>query len=296
MKKELDKVEALARGSKIKRLLYDPWKYFYALFIVKMLHRKNGIIEKATTFFGAPMSLLLPASTDIYLTGGKTHDSEIRLAKYFIAHVQATHQAIDIGAHFGYFTLLFSALAREGHVYSFEPSNNNYALLEANTRKKNITIDHRAVSRQNGSISFFEFPVLFSESNSIYADQYQNEQWFKDSGFKEITVECITLDSYCKTHSIMPDFIKIDVEGAEHDVISGAQNILRQSNPVIAMEFVCPERGNKNHHTAQDLLHQMGYTSYVIRDDGSLREIKDINKYLDDKKLESDNIIFKTGR
>lgn len=76
------------------------------------------------------MNIALPASTDIYLTGGKSHDSEIRLAKFLIKNLNQGDNFVDIGAHYGYFTLLGAHLVGKGGRVFFEPGKSTYSLLE----------------------------------------------------------------------------------------------------------------------------------------------------------------------
>jgi FkbM family methyltransferase len=289
---ELDIVQQLANGSRLNRLLHNPYKYISALLIAKILYRRKGLVKKTNTFFREELSVLLPASTDIYLTGGKTHESEIRLARFLLNTIDSKDIIIDVGAHFGYYTLLFSKLARTGHVYAFEPSVINFGILALNAHKDNISIYNRAVSDKEGKIPFYEFPALFSENNSIYASQYQDESWFKNSPVKKTTVDSVTLDNFCATNNIQPGFIKIDVEGAEYDVIKGGLSVIKQTCPVIAMEFLCRARKNESHHLAKKVLSGLGYKSYRINEDGSLAETGDIEGYLQQKNIESDNIIF----
>jgi FkbM family methyltransferase len=289
----LDKVEQLARGGRWNRLVHHPFNYLYALLYANIFFKKKGILKNTRTFFGTPMTVLLPAATDIFLTGGKTHDSEIRLARYLVNHVRSDDIILDVGAHFGYFTLLCSVLADKGRVYAFEPSKNNFSLLSANAAQKHITVYNQAVSDKSGALAFFEFPALYSEYNSTDTSQFEGEAWFKQAGVHKITVDGITLDNFCLSKNIQPDLIKIDVEGGEADVIRGAARVIEQSRPVIAMEFVCRERINEPHHRARELLLAIGYTGYVIGQAGTITPVENIDQYLAENKLESDNIIFK---
>src|SRR5690606_22546374 len=91
----LDAVQNIARGSKLQRLRSNPAKYIYSVFFIKLLYKitKKEKIVSTPLFFNRPMTIALPASTDIYLTGGKSHDSEIRLARFMI-------QTLKPGDHF----------------------------------------------------------------------------------------------------------------------------------------------------------------------------------------------------
>src|SRR5215831_5359470 len=94
IERNLEKVEGLAKGSKAKRLLAHPPRYFYSVFYKKFIYpqTKKGLESTATTFFGAKMKVALPAAIDIYITGGKTHDSEIRLTRFLIKNLKEEDQ------------------------------------------------------------------------------------------------------------------------------------------------------------------------------------------------------------
>src|SRR5690606_8834209 len=130
----VDRVERLARTSIRGRLAARPWRYLSALGYRKLVHPifRAGWKVSTSTFFGARMQLLLPAATDVYLTGGKTHDSEIRLSRFLINRLKPGDSFVDVGAHFGFFTLLAAHLAgSDGRVWAFEAAPRNFHILEA---------------------------------------------------------------------------------------------------------------------------------------------------------------------
>lgn len=102
--KQLSEVEKIASSSKIRRLLDNPYKYLYAILFRQLAYsrKKREVIKTTTLFYGKKMKVALPASTDIYLTGGKSHDSEIRLARFLIQNLSGEEHFLDIGAHYGY--------------------------------------------------------------------------------------------------------------------------------------------------------------------------------------------------
>ena len=169
MQKNLQSVEYLATASKLHRFLASPWRYINSVIFRQTMYRwtKRGKFAQAQTFFQTPMTLLLPAATDIYLTGGKTHPSEIRLTKFLIQHLKEGNTFFDVGAHFGYFSLLAAkCIGTKGKILAFEPSKSTFELLQKNTAAHpNIRIFNNAVSDSSEIISFYEFPVLYSEYN-----------------------------------------------------------------------------------------------------------------------------------
>ena len=294
--KQIQSVEKIANYSKFRRFLNHPIRYVHAIFHRKFIYSKTKkeTIVGTQLFWGSTMQIALPASTDIYLTGGKSHASEIRLAKFIILNLTDGGHFLDIGAHYGYFTLLASKLAgNNGKIMSFEPAEKTYNLLNINTKNlKNTSIFPLAVSKCEGNLTFYEFPNLHSEYNSSDVSQFENEAWFNNSEPIKVEVQATTIDSITADKLFYPQLIKIDVEGGEYDVIKGGINYLKNHSPKIVMEYLEPNRKNESHKKALDLLLSMGYTSNIITQNGGILPIDDIDNYLVSEGLESDNIVF----
>lgn len=293
---QLQQVQRLATSGKVVRALHHPLRYLNAMAFLKMVYPRThrGVFKKATTFFGQTMELLLPAATDIYLTGGKTHDSEIRLAAYMIRTIKPGQVYIDIGAHFGYYTLLAAKLAgANGKVYAFEAAKNTFGVLNANVSGlQHVKGIHNAVSDVNETISFYEFPVLYSEYNSMNVGQFENEAWISKYKPAKTEVKAIRLDDFINEEKANPAFIKIDVEGAEDKVIAGGMETFKMCAPVIVMEFLSAERLNGPHHKAVELLKGLGYSTYIINKEGNPEPVSNIGSYFAGNGIESDNIVF----
>lgn len=292
----INTVENLAKAQKINRLLAQPFRYIYAFIFRKFIYpiNRKGQIKKVDTFFDLPMQIVLPASTDIYLTRGKPHPSEIRLAKFMIQHLQSGDTFVDIGAHFGYFSLLASVLVhKNGSIYSFEASKSTFQLLQKNTENQaNIHLFNQAISNSNEYITFYQFPVMYSEYNSMEVDQFKKEGWFKKFKPEAIEIESITMDQFILKNKLNPKIIKIDVEGAEDKVIAGAQETLKIVHPFIVLEYLEASRHNEAHRKAADLLKNIGYQAHSIQENGELIFCNNIEFYLVNQKLDSDNIVF----
>lgn len=179
------------------------------------------------------MSVSLPAATDIYLIGGKLHGSEIRLARYLILNLESGDQFLDIGAHFGYFTLLASEIVgKDGLVYAFEASARNLETLKTNSQNHpNVKTFGKAVSDDQGGVDFYEFPNLYSEYNSVNVRQFEAQEWFSSYQPDKREVSSTTIDIVTLEDTILPRIIKVDVEGAEYKVMKGAINFFDKSIP-----------------------------------------------------------------
>src|SRR5690606_18959026 len=134
-------------------------EYLNAIFYRKLLYPiiKKPSKAKRLTFFGKEIAIPLPVSTDIYLAGAKTHDSEIRLARFLIKHLELNQQYLDIGAHIGFFSVLAAELCgKNGKILSVEPSATIYEYLKTNVSSYNQAKAIQAlVSEQSGLTSFF---------------------------------------------------------------------------------------------------------------------------------------------
>lgn len=293
---KLGNVEKIASASKFRRMLTNPFKYFRAILFRELIYKKQKREKEiiAETFFGVKMHLLLPSSTDIYLTGGKSHDSEIRLAKFLINHLKSGDILIDVGAHYGYFTLLAAELVgHNGAVYSFEASPETYNIFNRNTAHiAYIKGYNLAVSDEISELKFYEFPNLYSENNTLDIELFQNEKWFSEYKPKEIDIKSVILDDFIPIEQVNPKIIKIDVEGAEYKVINGLRNYLSKNAPIIVMEYLSDIKRNKQHREAEKILDSLGYTPFIIDNIGNIKQIEEISKYLDCKELDSENIVF----
>ncbi|WP_133273455.1 FkbM family methyltransferase [Hymenobacter radiodurans] len=293
---QLERVEQLATASKLLRLLRAPGRYLYAIGFRLLRYRatKKGVMKQADTFFGTPMTVVLPAGTDIYLTGGKSHDSEIRLARFLIQRLQPNDVFADVGAHFGYFSLLAARLVGpKGQVVAFEASATTHAVLAQNVAASAVVQAHHcAVSDQQETISFYEFPILYNEFNSLDVTQFENEQWFKEFKPTKITVPAVTLDAFFTSSGQVPAVLKIDVEGAELKVIRGAAKLLERAAPAVVLEYLEPKRHNTGHQQAAALLRELGYQSHRIGADGQLIVCPDLDAYLQAEQIDSDNFVF----
>jgi FkbM family methyltransferase len=293
---EIRKVEQIGGASKIARLLRNPVKYLTAIGYNRFVYAWTGrkMITTAILFYGKKMVVGLPASTDIYLTGGKSHASEIRLAKFMILNLKEGDYFLDIGAHYGYFSMLaLELIGDSGKVLSFEPASESFELLQHNVsvHANAITIQ-KAVSDVNGSLVFYEFPNQYSEYNSADISQFEQEEWFKQARPRKVEVPSTTINEIVKSMRFKPTMIKIDVEGGELGVMRGGLNYLATSAPIVAMEYLEPKRNNESHKAAVAMLRSNGYKTMLIDEAGKLRPVDNIDSYLESNGLESDNVVF----
>ena len=145
---------------------------------------------------------------------------------------------IDIGANVGMYSLM-SAVSRKANVYAFEPEASNYNLLCQNIRLNNV--QHKVTAYCAGNLDYDGFSVLNIAQNRDVGpggschtvDEERNFDLSKmNVAFKQ-GINIIKLDTFCKQINIVPDHIKMDVDGLEHRVIDGAVDSIQKSKTVI---------------------------------------------------------------
>ena len=138
---------------------------------------------------------------------------------------------IDIGANFGYHTLLFSRQCSE-NVFAFEPQIQNFELLEANVKNneiKNVILYNYACGDQNCEVNM----PIFNCSRSINMGDITPNTDCINNNFS--TTRSIILDEIDFPSKI--DLIKLDVQGWEKKVLIGATNLLKTHKPILIVEF-----------------------------------------------------------
>ena len=145
---------------------------------------------------------------------------------------------IDLGAHIGYYTLLFARQSgRDGKVFAFEPEPSNFSILKKNIHEnsyQNVIAIQKAVSNSNSQIDFWVGQES-SGANRIYQPKQTNTQKFKIS-----KVDSIKLDDYFLNSEYINkiNFIKMDLEGAEYQAILGMNLLLKENKKIsILTEF-----------------------------------------------------------
>lgn len=139
---------------------------------------------------------------------------------------------VDIGAHIGVFSVFASRFARK--VYSFEPSDDNFKVLEENIAINNIgnivAPFNSAVSNMTGEKELFICPDN-SAGHSFYAPENGHKN-------RKITVPAVSFEDFIALNDIsVIDFLKIDCEGGEYDILLGCPPGILKIIRRISMEY-----------------------------------------------------------
>ena len=179
--------------------------------------------------------------------------------------------AIDVGGHVGFFTMQMAAMVGpEGRVYAFEPFDPNADLLErsiAENRFADRVRFHRAAVGAAAGTAALTFPVETLNSGGAYL---LPDGTAPLAGNQTKNVPVVALDALALRRPVR--FIKMDVEGAEPQVMRGAERLLREDRPVILSELHPTQLERASGIGADAFLAQMdalGYRAHRLRgDDG----------------------------
>ena len=204
------------------------------------------------------------AAVGRHVLGGQ-YEGEV--AAVFRSVLRPGMGVIDIGANIGYFTMLSARLVGPaGHVLAVEPNPLNARMIEASRTMNgfsHVTVLQAAAGRQVGMLG-----LNTSHSNGTTST-------LEDTGAAMLearTVPCLPLDAVVPGDRPV-GLIKVDVEGAEYNALSGCLGIIRRDRPVIVSEFspgMLEGISGVSGETYLGWLQGLGYGISVIEADGSL--------------------------
>jgi|GEM_PF-2832996 len=132
----------------------------------------------------------------------------------------------DIGARFGYYTLLMEH--RGCSVHAFEPHPGNVSRLRDNITRngldQRVTVVPKALAEESTEMDL----ILGDESTHTIDSARLGEA---------VSVETTTIDRYCQMEDVFPDLVKIDVEGAGDRVLQGGSGTIGRGETTWIMEI-----------------------------------------------------------
>ena len=181
---------------------------------------------------------------------------------------------IDVGAYNGFYSFLLSPKAKSNDSFiSCEPDNNAHCELLGNLsiiKKYFKNINYSLVTQpiNNGK------EVVISHDDFGHPCFLDSDKVFKPSSNQK-RITSTTIDSLVESLSLKPTLVKIDTEGAEHDVIEGMKNTLHKFKPKIMLEkhpTMIPKNYSLN--DLDKLLKDNNYKStLIIRNNLAIREL-----------------------
>lgn len=204
-------------------------------------------------------------------------DEEVREIEHLFKTLSAKSNGtfLDIGSYNGLFALAFSKKFPQSKIIAFEPNPVNYQRILKNiaiNKLGNISLHNYGVSNTEQVLDFYiqadhqmttvsSFDQSFTEHHSV-------------GNLEKIKVDTIPLDSFCHQQQIHPDFIKVDVEGHELNVLRGAENIISKTKPIILCELFTKvyllesdyKKQTNKIWLIEKLLRKYGYSFFLLGD------------------------------
>lgn len=185
--------------------------------------RALGFKSVARTVRGAPLRIPLAMGELRSLLFDPSYApffNEDDVMDVLAARMRAEDVVFDIGAYHGVWAVLLARHARE--VVAFEPHPDTFAVLQetiAVNRARNVSVSPVAIGGESSTTDFWGT----GSGASLRPGQHRSPR-------NRVRVE--TLDSFVEQGAPHPDVIKIDVEGAEHQVLAGARRSLPRARLV----------------------------------------------------------------
>ena len=170
-----------------------------------------------------------PRFETIYADGAYEAPLQRALSSYL--HTGAVFY--DVGAHIGIVSMFGARLVGEnGRVFAFEADDDNVGRIKENLRRNKldqITVVPEAVWSSSGRLKFGRASAHSSRNQGAVATDSV------PAAENTVEVNATSLDEFAKEHPA-PTLIKIDVEGAEADVLRGGAHVFEQARPVLICE------------------------------------------------------------
>ncbi|GAC1419761.1 MAG: hypothetical protein NVSMB67_10560 [Flavisolibacter sp.] len=162
---------------------------------------------------------------------------------------------VDIGVNEGQILHHLQKRCKKGLIICIEPIAELASYIKSRYNRKNIEVRQLALSDEDTQATFYYFPGR----NAISGLRPRDLDQTNTSNQRQVEVR--KLDNIFKEDRL--DFIKIDVEGAEYNVLNGAKNMLNRFHPLIIFES---GKGGMEYfnHTPEELYHLLSSMGYKL--------------------------------
>lgn len=207
---------------------------------------------------------------------------QVRLLKSLLA---PDHVFFDIGANVGVYSLLAAKRLSAGKVHAFEPSSIHCKKFQENMDLngfQNVLLNQLALSTGYSEKKLY----VPTGKNTGMASLYKYQDSYKE--VEEEDVYATSLDGYVQANSVgRVDLIKIDVEGAESEVLKGSLEVLGHYRPTVMMEADCTHLARAGRTPSQliDFWKELGYAVYRIGSSAELTRIESSSDFLQSQNI-----------
>jgi FkbM family methyltransferase len=265
---------------RLRKFITRPRREQFAI----LVHRFRRIFPTIPIPFRLPFGawfMLGNGVLDSALLWGSFENAELRFVERFLAPDMCV---LDVGAHHGLYTLLASKrVGTRGKVIAFEPSPRERRSLSRNLRlnsASNVHIEPFALGNEVSKAALYLVQGAEDGCNSLRPPAVR-------ASTPTVTVDTNSLDRYLEEAGISKvDFVKLDVEGAEREVLLGAQGLLAGSSPsrpviLVEVQDLRTEPWGYCAREILEILDRAGYDWFRMLDDGGLAPIEINNQRYD---------------
>ncbi len=145
----------------------------------------------------------------------------------------------DVGANNGSYAKVLRDRFKSCTVHCFEPLPQNYAALKENVKESGIICHNTALGSEDGTLTFYKASAdTDGAMATVYGDTITSIFTFAGEVNEKINCRVTTIDNFCADKIEGIDFLKIDVEGHEREVLKGATKMIRENRiKIIQFEF-----------------------------------------------------------
>lgn len=186
---------------------------------------------------------------------------------FYLEYLREGMTAFDVGADVGELTLLFSRFVGAGRVHAFEASRRAFERLTAVCQAAscpNVVLNHLALAEEEGSVSLH----VYDDAHLAWSSRAARPLEGYGIDVKPVSTEqapATTVDLYCERNAVARiDLLKIDVEGAELQVLQRARRMLR-SKRVGCVTFEFGQTTFDMGNTADDIEALLAGAGYKLR-------------------------------
>ncbi|TWP22895.1 FkbM family methyltransferase [Apibacter muscae] len=216
---------------------------------------------------------------------------------YLSEYLKPNNVFFDVGSNVGSYLYYVEKIIGSNHIYGFEP--NPYLFKRTKHLFPSVHLEHLALCNTQGTLTF-KVPSINNEEISTRGTLKTEYVEDNETSFKLLGVPADTLDNYVnKNHIKKIDFLKIDVEGAEMDVIAGGINAIQKFKPILIVEV------EERHHNQESVwkviqpILKLGYdpyfwdkNSFQLKNFTSMVDTNQKNSDIQNKKQYLNNFIF----
>ena len=274
----LNKIERL--GNRLQRSQNETVKDSYAKFLSFLVERVVKMPVVFTDRYG--LRYILYETDRPYNRLRYDGLADIHELDFCRSHSRSGMTCFDVGANYGIYSLLFSKCVGEGgSVHSFEPEGRNYDRLICNihlNKASNIVPNRLAVYSSDQMVTLNVFDDTHFGWHTLGVPEMENAGE-PIRPMKAEQIQAVAIDTYCRENGIERiDLLKIDVEGAELDVIKGSHGMLSESKiGCVLFEISTPMVSGMGHEPAKVFTSLLDYEMSIYRfsGDGKLKRLSE---------------------